>query len=436
MIVRILSSSRTFKGVKYNTDKVDANKGELIKVVNFGPLQALGHQKPQDYVNYLKMISSQNKNIKSPQFHVAISTKSRNHSKEDLTLIAEKWLAKMGYQKQPYLIVFHKDTRNNHVHIVSTRIDRDGQKISSAFEKNRAIQSLNQVMGLNEELQAAKHFEEALRYKFSSKAQFMLILESKNYTIGGTADRMDLIKFGKVVGQFDTAAMNQTIAESKIKEIPGQISIKDKRARQLTAIFNKYLEVYSSSLYHQVGSLAGGRGQLLSTYSSDFAYAIKQKFGIDIIFHSNDDKLPYGYSVIDHTAEYKIVYKGGEIMDLGELLKDHGIQSMGISSRTDPTDQPKRGDISGHDLQENRFENFVGESIGQTMHTTAEKFTGVENYNEISNTGSYAQSDFPSFADYSPSAPGISIDIADDIDDEGILGRNRKRQKKARTNTR
>jgi hypothetical protein len=54
MIVKILSSSATFNGVSYNTNKVDRNKGELMKVANFGPLQGLSTLRPQDYINYFQ----------------------------------------------------------------------------------------------------------------------------------------------------------------------------------------------------------------------------------------------------------------------------------------------------------------------------------------------------------------------------------------------
>jgi len=56
----------------------------------------------------------------------------------------------MGYGEQPFLIVYHNDTDNNHVHMVSTRIDRTGKTISSSFENNRAIQNLNKILGLDE----------------------------------------------------------------------------------------------------------------------------------------------------------------------------------------------------------------------------------------------------------------------------------------------
>jgi len=67
MIVKFLYTTGPnghFPAIKYNTGKMDKNKGELMKVMNFGPLQGLSHLRPQDYKNYLKMVSALNKAVK------------------------------------------------------------------------------------------------------------------------------------------------------------------------------------------------------------------------------------------------------------------------------------------------------------------------------------------------------------------------------------
>ena len=133
MIVKILNKSAAFKGVSYNTSKVEKDKGELMMVQNFGALQGLDHLRPQDYINYLEAQSARSTRTKFPQFHAVISAKGRSHSKEQLTDIAEQWLKGMGYRDQPYLLIFHKDTKNNHIHMVTTRVGKDGRKIPDSY---------------------------------------------------------------------------------------------------------------------------------------------------------------------------------------------------------------------------------------------------------------------------------------------------------------
>src|SRR6201992_1252639 len=149
MVVKILSSAATFNGIKYNFEKLATGKAELMRAANFGLLQGLDKVRAEDYRNYLLMLTERNTRIKQPQFHAVISTKGKSHTKEELTAIAERWMVAMGYEKQPYLVFFHKDTDDNHVHIVSTRINRDGKKISSEYEHVRAVGTMNKIMGLD-----------------------------------------------------------------------------------------------------------------------------------------------------------------------------------------------------------------------------------------------------------------------------------------------
>jgi hypothetical protein len=280
MIVKFLKASADFRGVFYNMDKVGTGKAEMMAAVNFDALDGLNQIKPTDYLNYLQAISSCNKGISKPQLHVAISTNGRDHDKQTLTGIAQLWLEKMGYAEQPYFIVFHKDTDNNHVHIVSTRVDHEGRKISSGFERVRAVRAINEIMGLDEHRTWQKDLEQAKAYLVSTLPQFKLLLESMGYKISGT----DLIKYGKKLTVLD-------FDKVKLRE-PDQ-----RRARQLKAIFGKYLPQYDLP---------------------DFTEFMKTKMGVELVIHSKDGKPAYGYTVIDHAQ--KNAYKGSEIMPLKELM--------------------------------------------------------------------------------------------------------------------
>ncbi|RVT99727.1 hypothetical protein EOD41_14885 [Mucilaginibacter limnophilus] len=285
MIVRILSSAATFNGVSYNTGKIGRGKGELMKVANFGAFQALSTLRPEDYKHYLKMHSARNKRVSAPQFHAVISSKGKTYSAAELAGIATQWLAEMGYAQQPYLIVYHNDTDNNHVHIVSTRVTADGRKISSAYEHMRAVRSLNRVIGLNEKQTVSSELHKALAYRFSTKAQFALLLERKGYVVKTIADQLSLIKFGSVQERVPVDIVEK------------RLSAYDKvRAAQLTAIFHKLLR-------------AGGE---------NFTEKLHSQFGIELIYHAKDGKPAYGYTVIDHAR--RAVFKGSEIMPLKMLL--------------------------------------------------------------------------------------------------------------------
>ena len=386
MIVKILPPSATFKGVRYNTNKVDKDKGELMKTANFGVLQALQNLRPTDYVNYLEAQSAASKRTKYPQLHAVISCKGRSHSKQELTAVAEQWLKGMGYGEQPYLLVFHKDTANNHIHIVSTRVDREGKKINDSFEKIRAYEVLNRIVGVDEKQEIDKNIEKALSYGFSTRAQFMMLLEARGYSLKLSDGVYQISRYGK---RQDTVSLEQV--DAKIGTFDKDIDL----LAQLRAVFAKYRSQYDPAIVHVPVPLPGNRPSAPSGYTSAMAQMLSGKFGVQVIFHGKNGKPPYGYTVIDHSR--KMVYKGKDLMPLAEFIAP----SQDISEISDKADRTEPTEKERKPLQE--------ETAAYTDH--------VQGISE-------------------QWMPNIQIDIADDIDDETIHGRNRRRKRKARTNTR
>lgn len=47
-------------------------------------------------------------------------------------------MERMGYGQQPYVVFLHDDIDRKHVHIVSTRVDANGEKIKHDFERRRS----------------------------------------------------------------------------------------------------------------------------------------------------------------------------------------------------------------------------------------------------------------------------------------------------------
>jgi hypothetical protein len=298
-------------------------------IANFGATHALTNPRPQDLVNYLLMVAAQNNTIKNTQFHAMISARGKNYNKQELTKAAVMWMKEMKYGGQPYLIVFHKDTSNNHVHIVSSRVGKDGKQIDRDYEQVNAVRNINKVLG----------YDFAMQYRFSTKAQFYLILENQHF-LG-----RDYIQ-------------------------------KEKLQKKLTA-------------YEPDKTRIAELKELFITYRSapDFIQQMHMKFGLDLVFHASEGKRPYGYTVIDHTT--KQVFKGSEILNLKYLLD--------TNINLDHQYQPPAMEL--HDYLSNDIITY--------------------------------------YSEYTPNPVYIRpVMIADDVDDQQVLGMKRRRQKKAKTNTR
>jgi hypothetical protein len=396
MIVKILRKSKTFRAVRYNTNKVEKDKGELLKVSGFGALSGFSELKPQDYINYLASLAALNKRVVYPQFHAMISSRGRAADKESLVLLAEKWLLGMGYGSQPYMLIFHKDTDNNHIHIVSSRVDREGNKISDAFEKIRAYRVLNRLIGQDEKKMASEAVAKALQYQFSTAAQYLMILEAKGYSAKLIGDTYGVSKFGELVAQVDI---------SKIQNGFARMGYSQERKLQLRKIFEKYRALSDAKLLPVSEKHAGGAHGKILRYSSGLSERLSADFGLEFIFHFKDDKSPYGYTILDHAK--KNVFKGGEIMALGKFAELVSAQSHQSTAA----------------IESNVFVK-PGHFPGENMLLEVSPFPVFEDQ-------------YSEFLDYTPIGDfSFGFDIADDIDDEQINGRNRRKKGKARTNTR
>ncbi|MCI0922416.1 relaxase/mobilization nuclease domain-containing protein [Sphingobacterium rhinopitheci] len=383
MIVKILKKSASFKAVRYNTAKVDSNRGELLLVKNFGILQGIENLKPQDYINYLQVLSAANTRIKYPQFHVAISTKGREHSKEELSTIAEQWMQGMGYDKQPYLLIYHKDTANNHVHIVSSRVGRDGKKIADTYEKLRAYRILNQIISENEGFTLANHLQKAFSYNFSTRAQFMLLLELNGYALRIQEHVVKISKYGRMINE---------IALSKIDAAIAFRNIDKARIMQIRAIIQRYSTQYDKAL-----QLKG------HIYSTPFSNFLHQKLGLQVIFHAKAGKAPYGYTVIDHLS--KSAFKGSEIMSLAEFISP--------ISKTNIDEQGSK--------EYNQQEIFI--------YNNAKLEPDIDDASQLK-----ANLILPDQADesiqYDSILSMLGVSISDDVDDEATHGRKRRGKQK------
>jgi len=85
MRAKILSSTSSFNGVTYNTNKTQNEKGELTRLRNFGYLQDSKNVGPNEVKNFLIAHSNRNSIVRNKQFHAMISCKGREYSKEPVS---------------------------------------------------------------------------------------------------------------------------------------------------------------------------------------------------------------------------------------------------------------------------------------------------------------------------------------------------------------
>lgn len=80
-----------------------------------------------------------NSHVRKPVIHISLNPSPKDIlSKEQMTVLAQKFMEKFGYGNQPYIVWLHEDIDRKHMHIVSVRINEKGEKIDHNREAIRA----------------------------------------------------------------------------------------------------------------------------------------------------------------------------------------------------------------------------------------------------------------------------------------------------------
>ena len=319
MIVKILgSASSNFHGVQYNDKKVEKGTGELMLMKNF-PSFINGESSPEQVRDYFKSISKSDK-VKKPQFHAVISTKFKAHPKEELTKVADDFMQEMSYGNQPYIVVFHNDTENNHVHIVSTRVDKEtGKKINDSYERLKAQKALATTLEKLYGITPEQELEKLLEYTIGSIKQLELLLERSGFRLSQNTNdekRYDILEKGVRLKTIDG------------NQIGLNLNSKDSRIFQLRAILTKYRELSSNKVFRvedrrkQESMLPEEKHKDWKPkieFESELQEKLRDIFRLDVVFHHKDGQNPFGYSLIDHKTG--AVYKGSDIIKMNELFE-------------------------------------------------------------------------------------------------------------------
>ena len=344
MIVKKLGmvSGGGFPGAGYNERKVAEGVARLMAMENVDAamrhkvelLHETGFDCAGEIEKYLKERSRTYGNTKTTrfQFHIAASVKGQVMSADELTDFARKLMAEAGYGKQPYFVYYHLDTDNNHVHILSTRIQPNGFPIPDHQDYARLNAAANRILSADTNRDIQRMFS----YGYLSEGQFANIIRSYGY-------KFERVENGYVL--FRGGVKASTIPLSEIeRHISQENDTRKERAKQLRAIIRKYKAEIAGGKVQNVENVKGHKGQkkkyvrrkinpdirkikgsngkTLSQeeqrHLSEFLYILKTKFGIDIHFQKDRNGEIRGYGIVDHNR--KMAFDGSKVMKLSELI--------------------------------------------------------------------------------------------------------------------
>jgi len=330
-----------FPAVRYNEDKIAEGLATLMAMENVSDelrckveaLHCFGLDARAEIDCYLKDRSQTFGNSRTTRFqlHLSASVQGRAMSPEELTDFARELMNGIGYGRQPYFVYSHHDTGNNHVHIVTTRIQPNGKPIPDHQDYIILNDCANRILASD----IGKDIDRIFSYDYETEGQFANIVRAHGYKLEKTEDGYRLFKGGANAG---------SIADSDILSHRTEKSRKRKeRATQLKAIIKKYKDEIaqgkipkpeqektkgrkkkptSEKVNADIKKILDSEGKPLSAENQEklqqLIDILKTRFGIDVFFQKDRNGQVRGYGLVDHAG--KIALDGSKVMKLSELI--------------------------------------------------------------------------------------------------------------------
>ncbi len=306
LVFKIFTPGGSFHGVDYNEKKQKQGSADLVYFENFGHFQdGRTEITKREFVQYFERWSARNRRVLNPQFHAMLSCKEKAYSHERLKEVALEIMDKMGYSGIPLLIYAHKDTDNNHVHIVTSRVGVDGKKVNHDFEHKRSHEILNKILDIEPAEVYKKDLEEVMCYKYGSVALMGLLMERKGYNVVDKEPSIYFYKNGRQQGFVSKEEVRSKISDERSM----------KNINQIKAWLYKYAAKYDSRVVAESSAVYTTKSK---EFRSRLTEHLREKFGLEFVFFSGKEKdKPYGYAIIDHS--HKAVYNGSEVLKLDLL---------------------------------------------------------------------------------------------------------------------
>ena len=319
MIAKISSPSHLAAALGYNFKKVEKREASVLIVQGLFHDRNGAYSRAQVLADMLRTIPERCR-TKKTVFHCSLNPHpDEKLSDEVLSRIATEYMEALGYGAQPYIVFRHNDIPRAHIHIVSLRVDSEGQKIDDRFERRRSkriTDALEAKFGLmpsspsqkkegvsdkpsavdidagNIKRQVAAAVEHVLgRYAFQSVGEMNLLLARFRVTAEEVKTERKGRPFDGIVYAATDADGHKICTPIKASEIGRQVGY---------AALRRYFEQSKSVVRERSGAIRRAIADVMQT-SPDRAKFIDRmrERGIETILRINTAGRLYGITFID-----------------------------------------------------------------------------------------------------------------------------------------
>ena len=352
MVAIIKTGHSIHKVFYYNENKVKEMAAECIGAGNY-PIDADKMSLTVKLNRFLKQVEL-NENVKRNSVHISINfDPSENYSKEKLMAVAETYMEKIGFGKQPYLVYQHHDSGHPHIHVVSINVQRNGKRIDM------------QNIGKNRSEPARKEIEErfglvkAESNKTSVDFQIQPIMQGKIQYGRNESKKAITNVLNEVLLSYKYRSLPELNAVLKQYNVLADRGNEDSRMFKTKGLMYRILDengnpigvpIKASLFYNRptlkfleekfISNTPGGLSEIRRVKNAiDMAFLrtvisptelvkLLKKEGINTVFRKNAEGLLYGITYVDHTT--KCVFNGSR---LGKQYSAKAIQERCVQSK-------------------------------------------------------------------------------------------------------
>ena len=313
MVAKISVGNSLYGAIAYNGEKINEAQGRLLttnRIYNDGSGKVDINKAMEGFLTFMPPQMK----VEKPVVHISLNPHPEDVLTDaELQDIAREYLEKLGFGNQPYLVFKHEDIDRHHLHIVTVRVDENGQCISDRnnyYRSKQITRELEKKYGLHDAERRNRRLDTPLskvdasagevkkqvgntlkalngQYRFQTMGEYRALLSIYNLTVeeargNGLVYSVTDDKGDKVGNPFKSSLFRKYVGYEAVqnKFARSKLEIKDRKLADMTK--RTVLSV------------------LQGTYDKDkFVSQLKEK-GIDTVLRYTEEGRIYGATFIDH----------------------------------------------------------------------------------------------------------------------------------------
>lgn len=145
MVANISTGNDVYGALAFNQQKVDKGAGAVLATHLIREPTDGRFSVAETSEDLLRWMPSHYRTEK-PVVHISLNPDPADHlTDEQLADIAQKYMERMGWGGQPYIVFKHTDIDREHIHLVTVQVARDGRKIKDSMRNERSVAITEQL---------------------------------------------------------------------------------------------------------------------------------------------------------------------------------------------------------------------------------------------------------------------------------------------------